>query len=51
MSSKISETCSIEADFFARQEDSALIADSHVEEAIRKRKYRASLYEERIKRL
>ncbi len=38
-----------EADFFARQGNSALIAESHVEEAIGKRKYRASLYEERMK--
>ncbi|MGA2404792.1 MAG: ATP-binding protein, partial [Syntrophobacteraceae bacterium] len=37
-----------EADFFARQGNFALIAASHVEEATRKRKYRASLYEERI---
>ena len=38
-----------EADFFARQGNSSLIAESHVEEAIGKRKYRASLYEERMK--
>ncbi|MGC9966937.1 MAG: AAA family ATPase [Syntrophobacteraceae bacterium] len=39
----------VEADFFARQGALALIGASHVEEAIKKRKYRASLYEERIK--
>lgn len=39
----------VEADFFARQEGAALIGANHVEEADRKRKYRASLYEERIK--
>jgi lon-related putative ATP-dependent protease len=39
----------VEADFFARQGGLALIGASHVEEAIKKRKYRASLYEERIK--
>jgi lon-related putative ATP-dependent protease len=39
----------VEADFFARQGDFAMIGASHVEEAIKKRKYRASLYEERIK--
>ncbi len=39
----------VEADFFARQEGFAMIGASHVEEASRKRKYRASLYEERVK--
>jgi lon-related putative ATP-dependent protease len=39
----------VEADFFARQGGLALIGAGHVEEAIKKRKYRANLYEERIK--
>lgn len=38
-----------EADLFARQANSNLIGSSHVEEAIRKRKYRSSLYEEKVK--
>ncbi len=38
-----------EADLFASQEGKLLIGSSHIEEAINKRKYRASLYEEKIK--
>ncbi len=38
-----------EADFFARKQNLSLISKENIEEAIRKRKYRASLYEEKIK--
>ncbi len=38
-----------EADLFASEEGKSLIESSHVEQAINKRKYRASLYEEKIK--
>lgn len=38
-----------EADYFARKENAALIGKPHVDEAVSKRKYRANLYEERVK--
>jgi predicted ATP-dependent protease len=38
-----------EADYFARKEASLLIQGNHVEEAVKKRKYRGGLYEDRMK--
>ncbi|MCE5337014.1 MAG: AAA family ATPase [Desulfobacteraceae bacterium] len=38
-----------EADFFARNANASVIGKEHVEEAVNKRKYRANLYEERVK--
>ncbi len=38
-----------EGDYFARSQNAATIGRTHIDEAVKKRKYRSSLYEEKIK--